>query len=368
MRGQKVGFVTNQTAVTYDSIPAVDALLHAKVNIISLFTPEHGIRGEALNGEKVASSTDSRTGLPIHSLYGQTKKPTPKMLQDLDLLLFDIQDAGARFYTFLSTMAYLMQACAENRKPFILLDRPNPLGGTAVEGPMLDNRFSSFVGLYPIPIRYGMTIGELALYINSEFGIDADLKVINMRGWRRNMWFDETGLAWIPPSPAMPTLDTAIVYPGTCLLEGTNLSEGRGTTSPFEFAGAPWVDGPAFSEALNHAKLPGVYFDIAEFTPTHSKYAGEICSGVRVRVADRERFLPVLTGIKITELAHRLWPGEMSFCEAVEDGRSFFDLLAGTDRIRLQILNGKTAEGIADGWSEEIQRFKINAARNFLYE
>jgi uncharacterized protein YbbC (DUF1343 family) len=348
--GPNIGLITNRSSVTRGGVPGIDALLAAGVRVKAAFAPEHGLRGSYGAGEQVPNAHDPETGVPVYSLYGQAKKPTPEMLGDIDLLVFDIQDVGARFYTYLYTMSYCMQAAAQHRLPIFVLDRPNPIGGNAIEGPILAPEFSSFVGMYPIPIRQGMTIGELAMVFNSEFGIGADLQVIELEGWQRRRWFDDTALPWVPPSPGIPNVETAAVYPGMCLIEGTNLSEGRGTESPFLMTGAPWVDGELLARELNDAGLVGVTFEPVVFTPTSSKHVGTRCGGVEVRVTDREAFKPVITGVKVVELARRLWPEQFAFNPPGADGRIFFDLLAGTDDVRLGIEAGRTAEELADDW------------------
>lgn len=290
LRASRIGLVTNQSAVMPDLTHITDALRFAGVTITALFAPEHGIMGAQPDGIDVQSSTDPRTGIPVHSLYSSPcKKPSPEMLFDVDLVVFDIQDVGCRYYTYLSTMAHVIQACAENGKKLIVLDRPNPINGMSVGGNILDPGFSSFIGVYPIPTRHGMTIGELALLFNEEFDIRADIEVIPCYGWNRSMWFDATGLPWVMPSPNMPTIETALLYPGLCLLEGTNLSEGRGTTRPFEIIGAPWIDGYELSDRLNAVGLPGVRFRPTWFAPNTSKFAGVTCGGVQVHVFDRSK-------------------------------------------------------------------------------
>lgn len=259
LEGKNVGLITNPTGVDQELNSIVDTLHnHPDVNLVSLYGPEHGVRGSEQAGDYVEFYIDERTGLPVYSLYGETRKPTPEMLEGVDVLLFDIQDVGTRFYTYIYTMAYAMEAAAENDIEFMVLDRPNPIGGVSVEGPVLDPDYSSFVGLYPIPLRHGMTVGELALLFNDEFDIGADLSVVEMNGWERSDYYDDTPLEWVLPSPNMPTLDTAAVYPGAALIEGTNVSEGRGTTKPFELIGAPFIDGVDLAEQLNNAGLPGV--------------------------------------------------------------------------------------------------------------
>lgn len=315
--GKRVGLVTNHTGVLSSGKHLADALHDdPRVTLQALFGPEHGIRGEAPAGGHVGDGRDSATGVTVFSLYGKTYKPTPEMLKNIDVLMFDIQDVGARFYTYISTMSYAMEAAAENKIPFIVLDRPNPITGVRVEGPIREDSLRSFVGLHPIPIVHGMTVGELATMFNEEGwlkdGVKADLHVVKMDGWRREMWYDETGLRWIPPSPNIRTLETAVVYPGTCLIEATNLSEGRGTERPFEYIGAPFVDGEAFAKELNQLHLPGVNFQPITFTPrpmsgaTSPKYSGILCAGVGIQVIDREIFEPVRTGHALLVTAKRI--------------------------------------------------------------
>jgi uncharacterized protein YbbC (DUF1343 family) len=248
LKNRRVGLITNASGVTADLRPNIDALRAAGVNLVALFGPEHGFSMAAADAEKIHSGRDARTGLPVYSLYGSVRKPTREMLTNVDILLFDLQDVGVRFYTYTATLALALEACAEFRVPMIVLDRPNPINGNMVEGVILDPALQSFVGHGPLPIRYGMTLGELAQFYNCELNINAELQVVAMEGWRREMWFDETGLSWVPTSPNIPNFLTTIIYPGTCLVEGTNLSEGRGTGLPFENIGAPWLDGYALAE------------------------------------------------------------------------------------------------------------------------
>ncbi|MCX7975154.1 MAG: DUF1343 domain-containing protein, partial [Candidatus Aminicenantes bacterium] len=317
IRGKKVGLITNPTGVDSQLISSIERLsLRPEAKLVALYGPEHGVRGNAQAGEYVPFYVEKKYKLPVFSLYGQSFKPPQDMLLHLDefmrnfdtteagkipeesmvkeieVMLFDLQDVGTRVYTYIATMAYAMEACAEAGLPFIVLDRPNPINGQAMEGPILKYpEFSSFIGLYPIPLRHGMTVGELALLINDKYlKKKAKLFVIPMEGWKRKMWFDETGLPWVIPSPNMPTLDTATVYPGQVLFEGTNVSEGRGTTKPFELCGAPWIDGYELAKKMNSLNLPGVRFREAWFTPTFSKYRGELCGGVQIHVFNRDLF------------------------------------------------------------------------------
>lgn len=366
LAGKRVGLITNHTGVDSNLKSSIDILAESgMVKLVAIFSPEHGVRGEAQAGEKVSSSVDEKTGLPIHSLYGKTLKPTPEMLKGIDVLVYDIQDVGARFYTYISTMAYAMQAAAEQGIEFVVLDRPNPLGGLAVEGPVLRKEFASFVGAYPIPVRYGMTVGELASLFNAEFGIGARLRVVKMEGWRRHMWFDDTGLPWVKPSPNIATLASAIVYPGTCLIEGfATVSEGRGTDHPFEWVGAPWMDGAALSRRLNAIGLPGVAFGTCEFTPAFSKSAGKRCSGIEVRVTDRTSFQPVATGLHIVGAIFEMYPSQAAWVY----GGTHFDRLIGTDEVRLLLQKGKPAREIVASWRQDLDTFRRVRARYLLYQ
>jgi uncharacterized protein YbbC (DUF1343 family) len=367
LRGRRVGLVTNPTGVTGDLESTVDVLHRAAgVQLAALFGPEHGFRASAPDGVAVASDRDRRTGLPVHSLYGPTKKPTPQMLAGLDVLVFDLQDCGARFYTYTWTLRYCLEAAAEKRLPLLVLDRPNPIGGEAVEGPVLDRRFASFVGDWPIPIRHGLTLGELATLFNRTIG--ADLTVVRMQGWQRAMWFDDTGLPWVLPSPNLPTLAAATVYPGTCLVEGSNLSEGRGTSKPFEFVGAPWVDGDDLALALNTLRLPGVRFRPIAFAPTTSKHSGSTCGGVQVHVRDRQAFQAVATGVHILASIKRLYPGDFRWLPTSWEGQPpHIDLLAGTDRLRQALDAGVPVADIVAEWQPGLAAFLQERAEVLLY-
>ena len=296
LKGKRVGLLTNPTGVDRNLVSSIE-ILEKEVNLVKLFSPEHGIRGDIQAGEKVSDYTDEKTGLPVCTLYGAKKIPTEEMLADLDVMVFDIQDVGSRLYTYLYSMSYSMQACGKYGKEFVVMDRPNPVGGLLVEGGYIEPDCLSFVGLHPIPYRYGLTIGEAARLFQGEYGVDCDLTVIPMEGWMREMYYDGTGLPWVFPSPNMPTLDTAIVYNATCLYEGTNISEGRGTTKPFELVGAPFLKADKLAGAMNEKKLPGVLFRPAYFTPVFSKHEGKLCGGVQLHVTDRNTFLPVKTGL-----------------------------------------------------------------------
>ena len=312
--GKRVGLITNQTGIDSMGTPSA-VLLSRSVQLTTLFSPEHGIQGNEREGATIGHSTDPRTGLTVYSLYGNTKRPTPEMLKDIDVLCFDIQDVGARFYTYISTMAYAMEACAQHKKQFVVFDRPNPIGD-AVEGNMLELEYRSFTGYFPIVQRHGMTVGELALLFNTEYGIHCNLTVIPMEGWDRETFFDELPLIWVPPSPNIPSPQTALVYAGICLFEGTNLSVGRGTTMPFQYLGAPYIDAYRLAEQLNRLGLKGVYFLPAFFTPSLSLYAGQLCGGVQIAVTDRNSFTPVKTAIAMFYELKRLYPNEFTINNA----------------------------------------------------
>jgi uncharacterized protein YbbC (DUF1343 family) len=339
--GKRVGVICNQTSRLPDGTHLVDALLARHVNVTALFAPEHGIRGFAAAGETVPSDTDSASGLTVHSLYGASKKPGRELLDLVDVLIFDLQDAGARYYTYASTMALAMEAAGEAGKEFIILDRPNPVNGAEIEGPVLDTAFRSFIGMFPIPVRHGLTLGELALMIAGEHWLDAqvNLQVIPMERWNRAMYYDETGLPWIPPSPNLKSVSAAIVYPGICLCEGTNVSEGRGTQTPFEMIGAPWIDGNEIAGAMKTSGLKGVVFRPVVFTPVIGsgsipKYGGRRCGGVSIEVTDRQAFRPVQTALFLISSIQKSYPDSFSFVT------KSFDRLAGTDQIRNRLMSG----------------------------
>jgi uncharacterized protein YbbC (DUF1343 family) len=307
LAGKRIGLVTNHTGLAADGSTTIDLLFKAKAcKLVALFSPEHGIRG--VEEQNVGSSTDEATGLPIHSLYGETRRPTPEMLRGLDALVYDIQDVGARFYTYITTLAYTLEAAAKAKIPVFVLDRPNPIGGVSVEGPMLDADKTSFIGYMPLPVRHGMTIGELARYFNSEKQIGAELHVVQLEGWKRGFFLDDTGQLWVNPSPNMRSLAAALFYPGLCLVEATNVSLGRGTDRPFEVIGAPWIEPRRLAAALNSARLPGVRFVPLFFTPTASVHKGARCGGVSLLLTNRAEFQPVLTGLTLVSVLRSLYP------------------------------------------------------------
>ncbi|WP_080848599.1 exo-beta-N-acetylmuramidase NamZ family protein [Cytobacillus gottheilii] len=366
IKGKKVGLITNPTGVD-QSLNSIVDVLHEdpETDLVALYGPEHGVRGSAQAGEYVEYYIDEKTGLPVYSLYGATRKPTPEMLEGIDVLLFDIQDVGTRFYTYIYTMAYAMEAAKEKGIPFVVLDRPNPLGGLKVEGPVLDMKYSSFIGNYAIPLRHGMTVGELAKLFNEEFEIGADLHVVEMKGWKRSMYYSDTPLEFVMPSPNMPTLDTALAYPGGALIEGTNISEGRGTTKPFELIGAPFINGDELAKSLNGKKLPGVTFRAASFTPTFSKHAGTLSHGVQIHITDSDDFKPVEAGLHIVKTIHDLYPDQFEFRAENSSGISFFDQLMGNGWIREDIESGKTVDEMKNKWEDELRSF-LKVRKQFL--
>ena len=308
--GKKVGLITNQSGVNSNYESSID-VLYKNVNLVSLFAPEHGIRGNVNEGTTIGDAYDSRTGIKINSLYGSTLSPTKEMLDEIDILCFDIQDVGARFYTYIYTMSNAMIECAKYNIPFVVFDRPNPIGDT-VEGNILDMNYSSFIGKYPLVQRHGMTVGELATMFNIEYGIGCDLTVIKMKNYDRSLYLDETTFPWVNPSPNIPQIETAVIYPGTCIFEGTNLSVARGTTKPFQWVGAPYIDGEAWADELNKLDLPGVYFRAVWFTPLSSTNANKLCSGVEVHVTDRSVFESVYTGWAMFYVIRKMYPSDFT--------------------------------------------------------
>jgi uncharacterized protein YbbC (DUF1343 family) len=369
LKGKRIGLVAHQASVDGSLRHAIDLIGSVKgARLRALFAPEHGVWGEAQDHARIPDARDPRTRRRIWSLYGRRKAPTPAMLRDLDLLILDLQDIGARYYTFVWTMTLTLAACARARTPLMVLDRPNPLGGRKVEGNVLDPGFTSFVGLHPVPVVHGMTMGELAWLFNERLALGATLEVVPMRGWRREMGWEETGLPWVAPSPNMPTPETARVYPGACLVEGTNLSEGRGTTRPFEYVGAPFMDPHRWAAALNALDLPGARFRPCYFRPAFHKYKNQVCGGIQWHVQDRGRFKPYLAGLAVIATARQLAPTRFTWRNPpyeFEQTRLPIDLLCGTDRIRRAIETGLPARQIEASWERELARFK-RLRRGFL--
>lgn len=388
VRGRRVGLITNPTGVDRAFGSIVERLrAEPGVQLAALYGPEHGVRGNAQAGEYVPFYFDAQFGLPVFSLYGQSQQPPADMLTNIDaymrnydtqhtgkvveremlggveVMVFDLQDVGTRVYTYIATMAYAMEAAAQAGIPFVVLDRPNPIGGEAMEGPILEfPEYSSFIGLYPIPLRHGMTAGELARLFNARFlKTKADLTVVSMEGWRRNAWLDETDAPWVMPSPNMPTVETATVYPGQVILEGTNLSEGRGTTKPFELFGAPWIDGYVLARELNALGLPGVRFREAWFTPTFSKFAGERCGGCQMHVTERDAFRPVATTLALLRTVNDLYSGRL------ELHADYFDKVMGTSTVRAAFERGEPTDAIVGGFAAGLAGFATEREEFLLY-
>ncbi|MBN1482217.1 DUF1343 domain-containing protein [candidate division KSB1 bacterium] len=371
---KKIGIVTNHTAINRAGLHITDILpTLSEVRIVALFGPEHGVRGHAVAGETVENQVGSLSEVPVYSLYGNTKKPTSEMLRGIDLLVFDIQDIGARFYTYIWTLFHVMQAAAEHNIPLVVLDRPNPVTGK-VEGPILDQQFSSFIGLQPLPVRHGMTIGELAQLYNGEGwlgeNLRTDLTVIPLKNWRRDIWFEKTGLEFFPPSPNMPDLETATIYPGACLLEGTNVSEGRGTETPFLVFGAPWIASDQLCDRLNSLRLTGLCFEPAEFIPVAiagkvraPAYENTHCYGAKIHITHRDNVEPFFSGVCIVQVLHDLYPNDFQFRQ---DG--FFDKLCGTDEIRESIEAGGNILTLREKWRQQHVSFDRMKKKYLLYE
>ena len=365
--GRRVGLITNRSGVGRDGTSSID-LLHgyADAELTALFAPEHGIRGTEAEGSAIDDATDEGTGLPIYSLYGETRAPTPEMLASIDVLAFDIQDIGARYYTYVSTMALAMEAAGRAGIPMIVLDRPNPLGGLT-QGPVLDPAFATFVGMYPVPVRHGLSAGELARLYRGAFGVEVELHVVPAAGWSADRWFDEMALPWIAPSLNMPSLESAAHYPGTCLFEGTNLSVGRGTATAFQVLGAPWLDGEAWVaeiRAVAGAALPGVEIRAIAFTPaspSDGRFGGEEIGGIRLTVTDRSSYDPVRTAVAALLAARRLSG------DAWEWRVRHFDRLAGSDRLRLAIDRGAPLDEITSEWAADVAAFETLRRPYLLY-
>lgn len=388
VQGKKVGLVTNPTGINSSIESTIELFFkNPEINLVALYGPEHGVRGNYQAGEYVPFYMDEKYSIPVFSLYGQSLKPDRGMLKNIDeymrsfdttdagkipetsmvesidVLIFDIQDVGTRVYTYVATMAYCMQTGAEVGIDFIVLDRPNPINGINMEGPILEYpEYSSFVGLYPVPLRHGMTVGELAKFFNEKFlKKKAHLKVIPMQGWKRGMWYDDTSLPWVIPSPNMPTMKTATVYPGQVILEGTNISEGRGTTKPFEIFGAPWIDGYDLMRVLNSLEIPGIKFREAWFRPTFSKYQGELCGGAQIHVIDRSTYRSVESSLYIIKTIMDLYPDHFRF------HKTYFDKLLGTSKVREALEEGRNVEEIIRSYEKDVDNFSEQRKPYLLY-
>jgi uncharacterized protein YbbC (DUF1343 family) len=358
LRGKRVGLITNQTGLDSFGHRTIDLLAHAEgVNLVAIFSPEHGIAGVA--DASVSNQADAPTGLPIYSLYGATRRPTSDMLRGIDALVFDIHDAGVRFYTYITTMAYSMEAAAQQHIAFFVLDRPNPLGGEIIEGPVLDPNRTSFVGYFPMPVRYAMTMGELAQMFNSENKIGAELHVVAMQDWHRRDFYDMTGLAWVAPSPALRSLRENFLYPGLEILQAAGVSVGRGTPTPFEQLGAPWIDSGVLLTELSRRELKGVRFTATQFTPASGLYSGVLCKGLSIDLQDRNKFRPVIAGLQIASTLHSLYPTQFHVEKMIE--------LLGSQSTVEKLARGEDLEEIEAGWANDLGRFRAIRDKYLLY-
>lgn len=372
LRGARVGLVCNQASVDHNFRHAADLFHeHPEIKLTALFGPQHGIRGDVQdNMIETAHAADRKTGLPIFSLYSETREPTEEMLDNVDAIVVDLQDIGTRIYTFMYTMANCMRAAKKFGKKVIACDRPNPIGGTQIEGVVLDPAFASFVGQFPISTRHGMTMCELGRLFNNEFGIGCEFETVTMEGWSRRLWYDETDGPWVLPSPNMPTVDTAAVFPGSVHLEGTQMSEGRGTTRPFELVGAPYIHADEFADALSSLELPGVAFRSCVFLPTFQKHAGKACGGVQIQVTDRAVFEPAIVGIAVVKTAFDLYPDDFRWKDPpyeYEYDRNPFDLIAGTSKVRESFKRGDSLHSIRESWQAPLADFVRVRDRFLLY-
>jgi uncharacterized protein YbbC (DUF1343 family) len=359
LRGKHVGLITNHTGLDSQGRSTMDLLSHAPgVQLVALFSPEHGLAGR--NNDRVPSAKDPNTGLPVYSLYGETLRPTDDMLKGIDALVFDVQDAGVRFYTYTTTMAYCMEEAAKRNIAFFVLDRPNPLGGEIVEGPMLDSDKTNFVGYFPMPVRYGLTIGELAQLFNIEKHIGAELHVIPMKNWHRNYFFESTGIKWLPPSPNLRTAKGSILYPGIEILQSAGVSVGRGTPTTFEEFGAPWLDGDEVAAALNERHLPGLHFASQPFIPIGGPYSGQRCGGVAIRITDRSAVRSMRLGLEIAAILQKLYHEHFDTAKLLE--------LAGNAETIEQLQSGAAPEKIVAGWSASLASFDQIRRKYFLYK
>ena len=372
IRGAHVGLICNQASVDHSYRHAADLLhTHPDIQLRALFGPQHGIRGDVQdNMIETGHSVDRKTGLPVHSLYSETREPIDAMLQDVDVLVFDMQDVGCRIYTFVYTLANCMRAARRLGKRVLVCDRPNPINGVGVAGNILEPEYASFVGQFPLPTRHGMTVGELARMFNEHFQISCDLEMIPMRGWKREFWHDDTDAPWVLPSPNMPTLDSATVFPGTVHFEGTQVSEGRGTTKPFELIGAPYIDPDAYAERLNGLGLSGVFFRSCAFQPTFQKHAGVTCGGVQIHVTDRDSFEPWFAGIAMVKLIHDMYRDEFRWKEPPYEyvyDKNPFDVISGTAKIREAFEKGTPLAEIEQKTKAPLAEFKELREAYLLY-
>ena len=373
LKGARAGLVAHPASVDHRLEHAVDIFRQSKqFRLTAIFGPQHGIHGQTQdNMIEWEGFRDPATGLPVYSLYGKTRKPRSEMLADIDVLVIDLQDVGSRYYTFIWTMDLCMQACSETGKTVLVLDRPNPINGRRIEGPVLKPELSSFVGLKPLPVRHGMTIAEIGNYLHHTYHPGLDFRVIPMQGWKRKSWFDQTSLPWVMPSPNMPTPDTALAYPGMCLFEGTNISEGRGTTRPFEIFGAPFIHSDTIVKMLREFKLPGVVFRPLSFQPTFQKHANTLCNGAQIHVTDREKFRSFKTGVAILKAIHNTYPRDFKWNQPpyeYEEINLPIDILAGTSRLRKEIESWTDLDSMEQWWKEEAKEFEKIRKKYLIYK
>jgi uncharacterized protein YbbC (DUF1343 family) len=363
LRGKRVAFLTNNSGISRTGVLGIDLVARQKdLKLVALLAAEHGIRGDAMNGTKIQDETDAKTGVPIYSLYkAEDRGPSDEMLKDVDVFLYDLQEVGGRTWTYVSSMALSMQAAARKKIPFVVLDRPNPIGGEIVEGALVEPKFISFVGMYPIPARHGMTVGELATMFNQKFGIGADLTVIRVQNWKRSQWMDQTGLPWVNPSPNLRSLAALTSYPGTVYFEGTTLTEGRGTDRPFEQIGAPWLNAPEVVRVMNEKKLPGIRFEAITMAvaPTAAKHPGLTIPGIRFVITNREAYRPVRTSLVLIDEIRRQHPADFAW-------RPSIDRLTGSDKVRLAIEAGQLAP-LLEQWDREAAEFRESRKPYLLY-
>ena len=374
LQGKRVGLVTNPTGITSNFVSTVDVLAKAgNVHLVALFGPEHGVRGDVTAGGKIETFTDSATGLPVYSLYGKTRKPTVEMLKGIDILVYDIQDIGARSYTYINTLAYVMEAAAENNIEVVVLDRPNPLNGNRIEGNILDLKFRSFVGQYPIPYVYGMTCGEFAEMLNNEGWLDGGMKckltVIKMENWKRWMHWDNTKLPWVPTSPHIPNAETALYYSAIGILgELETVNIGVGYTMPFQLVGQEWINGVRLAEKLNEKKLPGLYFRPVSYKPYYGNQTGKQLSGVQIHILDRSKVNLTNVQFYVIETILALYPDKGSFIFADSGRNAMFDKVSGTDEIRKSLMNGISVNSIIASWQNKIAEFMVTRKKYLLYD
>jgi len=363
LRDLEVGLVVNHTSLTGDFTHLIEVAKNYARKIV-VFAPEHGLSGALPPGATYTNYFDEDYSVEVYSLYGETREPPQDIVSSLDCLIYDIQDIGVRCYTYISTLYYCIKSAGKTSTPIYVLDRPNPLTGSTIEGPLVKEEYISFIGIAPIPMRYGLTAGELAEYFNTKYSLGAEVQVYPLEGWKREMWFDETGLYWIPPSPNIPTLTTALIYVGSVLIEGTNLSEGRGTTKPFEYIGAPWIKPVDLAKKMNKLNLPGVFFRPVRFTPYTSKYSGKNCGGVHVCVVNRNTFKPIETILHLIKLIKN----DYSEFEWIKRrGEYFFDLLTGGNKVRLMLEQNCSVEEIAASWRSDLMKFKEDVEELLMY-